>query len=124
MFGWFKPNRKATPKALIPESRWVVSVDDGGIRVRDDKGEEKSISKANLSGVIIETNDSGPWGADFWWLLFGPNEVLLCSFPQGATGEDAAVDFLTALPAFDHGLMGKAISSTGNATFPVWRKRP
>lgn len=122
MFGWFKSKRKPTPKALFPECRWVISNEADSIRVRDDKGQEKSVPKAGLSGVIIETNDSGPWGADVWWLLFGDDDKLACSYPQGATGEDAALSFLSSLPGFDHGLMIKAISSTGNATFPVWRK--
>lgn len=122
MFGWFKPQRKQEPKALDPESRWIVFTDGEGIRVRDDKNQEKSVSKGSLSGVIIETNDSGPWDADVWWLLFEADDTLACSYPQGATGEDAALDFLSKLPGFDHGLMIKAMSSTGNAAFPVWRK--
>jgi hypothetical protein len=122
MFGWFKSKRKPTPKALDPESRWVVSDESDSIRVRDDKGQEKSVLKAGLCGVIIETNDSGPWGADVWWLLFGDDDKLACSYPQGSTGEDAALNFLSSLPGFDHGSMIKAMSSTGNATFPVWRK--
>ncbi|AQR62148.1 hypothetical protein BZG35_11210 [Brevundimonas sp. LM2] len=122
MFGWFKSKGKSTPKPLYPESRWVVAVDDADIRVRDDKGQEKSVPKAALSSVIIETNDSGPWGADVWWLLFADDYALACSYPQGATGEDAALGFLSSLADFDHGLMIKAMSSTGNAAFPVWRR--
>ena len=38
---------------------------------------------------MIETNDSGPFGADVWWLLFGADDRIAVAFPQGATGEQA-----------------------------------
>lgn len=88
----------------------------------DEAGETRAVAKADLSGVAIETNDSGPWGADVWWLLFGAGDGLACASPMGATGEDSAVNHLAALPGFDHGEMVKAMTSTDNALFPVWRK--
>jgi len=118
MFGLFK--RK--PVKLLPESRWVVSVDEKAIRVVDDAGETKSLGKDDLSGIAIETNDSGPWGADVWWLLFGGEDQLVCAYPQGATGEEAALDYFTTLPTFNHSAMIEAMSSTGNAVFSVWRR--
>lgn len=118
MFGLFK--RK--PAKLLPESRWIVSVDENAIHVVDEAGDAKSVHKADLSGVAIETNDSGPWGADVWWLLFGREDRLVCAFPQGATGEQAALDYLMTLSLFDHREMIEAMSSTGNAVFPVWRR--
>lgn len=87
----------------------------------DDRGQTRSVVTDDLSGVAIETNDSGPWGADVWWLLFGVNDQLVCAYPQGATGEQAVIDLLMALPSFDHSEMSRAMCSTGNATFPVWR---
>ena len=83
MFGWLK-KRMQRPE---PEAQWCVTVDAESIRVVDRKGQEGSVAKADLSGVIVETNDTGPWGADFWWLLFGADDQLACAFPQGATGE-------------------------------------
>jgi hypothetical protein len=104
------------------EAKWIVAVDDEAIRVTDDAGETRAVAKAELSAVAIETNDSGPCGADYWWLLFGEGERLACAFPLGATGEDSALDYLTGLPGFDHGESGKATTSTENAYFPVWRR--
>ncbi|QUD87814.1 hypothetical protein [Phenylobacterium montanum] len=100
----------------------MTLVDGDCISVTDGEGQIKRINKADLSGLAIETNDSGPWGADVWWLIFGDEDQLACTFPQGATGEGAVVDFLTSLPSFDHSEMIKAMTSTGNAVFPVWRK--
>jgi len=118
MFGWFRKK----PVRLEPEGKWNLGLDAEAISVTDADGQVKSLALSNLAGVIIETNDSGPWGADVWWLLFGKDDRLACAFPQGATGEEAVVDYLSALPAFDHGTMINAMTSTGNGVFPVWRK--
>ncbi|HYJ84101.1 MAG TPA: hypothetical protein VEW26_14810, partial [Allosphingosinicella sp.] len=103
--------------------RWVVVVDGGSVRVTDEAGASRAVAKAELAGVAIETNDSGPWGADVWWLLFGAHDGLACAFPMGATGEQAAVDYLSGLAGFDHGMMIEAMQSTDNMIFPVWRRR-
>lgn len=118
MFGWLKKR----PLKLEPEARWNVVIDANNLSVIDAEGNERAISKADVSGVAIETNDSGPWGADVWWLIFGSDDGVSCAYPQGATGEQAAMDYLMALPGFDHAEMIKAMSSVENAVFPVWRK--
>ncbi len=118
MFGWFKKK----PARLQPESRLVIAIEGDTISVTSDGGQIKSVTKGDLSGVAIETNDSGPWGTDVWWLLFGTRDQLACAFPQGATGEKATVDYLMSLPSFDHSEMIKAMASTGNAVFSVWRR--
>jgi len=119
MFGWFKKK----PRRLEPESKWVVAIDGDLISIRDEAGLIKTVAKGDLSGVAIETNDSGPWGADVWWLLLDSSDLLACAFPQGATGEDSVIDYVSALPSFDHGEMIKAMTSTDNAVFAVWRKQ-
>ena len=77
---------------------------------------------ADLNGVMIETNDSGPFGADVWWLLFGADDRLPAPFRKARSGEQAAIDWLLGLPGFDHDAMIMAMGSTGNAVFPVWRR--
>jgi hypothetical protein len=118
IFGWFKKK----PPALQPESKWVVAIEGDRIKICDGAEQVKSIAKSDLSGVAVETNDSGPWGADLWWLLFDGAGALACAVPQGATGEQTVIDYFSALPSFDHGEMGKAMASTGNAVFAVWRR--
>ena len=118
MFGWFK---KRTRK-LEPEALWRVLLDADALRVIDADGNESSVSKADISGVAIETNDSGPWGSDVWWLIFGRDDELACAYPQGATGEQAALDYLMALSGFEHSEMVQGMRSVENAVFPVWRK--
>lgn len=118
MFGWL---RKRASRAQ-PEARWTVTLDDGHVQVTDDRGAVKRLATAELRGVAIETNDSGPWGTDVWWLLFGADDRVACLYPQGATGESAMLDYLCALPEFDFTEMAKAMGSTDNALFPVWRR--
>ena len=118
-FNWFRKGSRP----LYPESLWTVVLDDRGIRATDHTGDTMFVSNADLSSVAIETNDSGPWGADVWWLLFGPDGDLACAFPQGATGEKDAADHLMTLPGFNDQELIKAMASTANAVFQVW-KRP
>lgn len=118
MFGWFR-KRHENPQ---PEGRWAISIDSDSIRATDEAGVTKALLKGDLAGVVIETNDSGPWGADVWWMLFGADDRVALAYPQGATGEEALLDYLTALPGFDHAAMIEAMGSTENAVFPVWRR--
>ncbi|MBI1339990.1 hypothetical protein GC169_07245 [bacterium] len=122
MFGWFarKP-RKVNPPS--PEARWFVTCEGDMLWVMDDQRNQQHLAKADLSGVIIETNDSGPWGADVWWVLAGPDGQPAMTFPKGASGEDAMLDYLMELPGFDYEKMIEAMGSTDNASFPVWRRR-
>ena len=109
---------------MKPEAHWTVTTLDDRIDAVDPKGEVRSVAFADLRGVMIETNDTGPIGTDVWWLLFGADDRLACTFPQGATGEEAAIDRLTGLPGFDHEAMIMAMGSTTNAVFQVWRAAP
>ena len=106
----------------MKEAAYIVSVEGDGLSVTDPNGEEKRLTLAKLNGVTIETNDSGPIGTDLWWLLFGADDSIAAVFPQGATGERQAIDWLLALPGFDHEAMIMAMGSTSNAVFPVWRR--
>ena len=106
------------------EERWQVFVDENHISLMDDAGVRHSLAKRDMIGVMVETNDSGPWGADVWWLLFGADDRIALSFPQGAEGEQRLLDYLVALENFDHAAMAKAMRSVENAVFPLWRRPP
>lgn len=119
-FDWFR--RK--PGRLMPEALWQVELTADAIASTDQDGCRRELRKASLSGVVIQTNDSGPWGADVWWLMFDDNDDLACAFPQGATGETEAIDYFLQLDDFDNSAMIAAMCSTDNAVFPVWRRAP
>lgn len=114
---------KRKSKVRQPEENWQVAVSQEAMIVKDPNGDTRSVAKNCLFSVIIETNDSGPWGADFWWLLFDEKGDLACTFPQGATGEADVISYLMQLEGFDLTSMTDAMRSTDNMTFPVW-KRP
>ncbi len=119
MFGWFA--RK--PQKLVPESLWTVSTCDEIVSVTDPEGTILFASLSELHAVIVATNDSGPWGADFWWILDGADGQM-AAFPEGATGELELVQRLKSLPHFDFEKLGDAVRSTSNASFVVWKHRP
>ena len=124
MMKWLKriADRLKRPTGLYPECLWTVTFDGLGFRATDQTGKAMFVPKQDLSSVAIATNDSGPWGADLWWLLYGPDGQLACGFPQGATGEKEVLDELMAMPGFDPGETTKAMGCTSNLTFIVWRR--
>ena len=118
MFSWFKD----WAEGIRPESDWKVSMQNETIRITAPDKKVRSIGTDDLTGVAIETNDSGPWGADVWWLMYGRDDQLEYFFPQGATVEGRVLEYLFALSEFDGEQFGLAMRSTQNAVFPVWGK--
>ena len=98
-----------------PEQKFVVSMAGDDIVCRWPNGEEQTISVSRLACVHVETNDSGPWGADVWFSLreFEDREL---SFPLGALGERRVIDYLERLPGFEM----KGMNSTKRARFLCW----
>ena len=119
MLGWLK---KIKQKPLQPETQWTVIVGEDSIRITDNQDSVRELAKQELKGVAIETNDSGPWGADLWWMLFDLGGQLAGAFPGGATGESALIDYVATLPSFNHGEMIRAMASTDNAVFVLWER--
>ena len=116
MFGWLRSKARRSQ----PEAKWEVLVEAAALTVIDDKGQSRSVAKQMLHSVAIETNDSGPWGMDVWWLLFTEGDTLACAFPQGATGEKVAIDYLMSLEGFENSILIEAMGCTDNAVFRVW----
>ena len=113
--------KKEREQRLGPESRWVLRLRDGAIELIVSEGESHRILLSELVGIAIETNDTGPFSADVWWLLFGKGDKVAVAFPQGSTGEKDVVDVLMALPGCDHEAMINAMTCTTNQVFPIWR---
>ena len=105
-----------------PEAQFIVSFDGIEFLLRNPEGAVHCLKLADLGAVIVETNDTGPWGMDVWWVLLNQDGKLGLLYPQGATGESLVMDRLMALPGFDTAELIKAMGSTAKATFPVWRK--
>ena len=56
---------------LYPEFNFKVHVTDEGVSVVRPDGKEESVPWKALKAVVVETNDTGPWGTDVLWLLLG-----------------------------------------------------
>jgi hypothetical protein len=92
-----------------------VLVSHEGLEVRSPDGESQSIHWPRVRRILVRTNDTGPSGADVWWVLEGQDRA--CSFPQGATGEaDALREIVARFPKFE----ALGMNSTANATFVCW----
>jgi hypothetical protein len=99
------------------EARFVVEVTaDDEIVCRAPDQPEQRIRMADLGAVYVETNDSGPSGADVWWLLDNRAGQTKVAFPQLAIGEDAALARLRLLPGFEV----RGMNATVNARFMCW----
>jgi hypothetical protein len=104
-----------------PEARFVVTVDADRIACRRPSGDVESVDWDDLEFVIIETNDTGPWGADVWWMLGGRGGKGGCAIPQGATGEKQLLEALQRLPGFNNQGLIDAMACTENRRFLCWR---
>ncbi len=105
---------------LAPESDWFVTVTDSSIDTIDPKKVSDSILISEMEDVLIATNDSGPTGIDLWWILRGNGKVVIV--PGGATGEKEMLNKLQQLPGFNNTEVIKAMGSTDNAEFILWKK--
>lgn len=128
MFAFLKGlfGKTETPLPTPDEADFVVSFVEGEIVVQHPQGTIEQVKLDELQAVLIETNDSGPWGSDLWWILVGtPGEGEGshhgCMFPGGASGETEILDVLQALPGFDNGAVIEAMGSTDNARFLCWK---
>ena len=120
IFSFFKKKQSNTGK-LSPESKWIVELTGSVLKTVDYEGLEKSIEVTKIEQIIVETNDSGPWGTDVWWRILTKEGLL--SVPGGATGESEMLKNFQAFQEFDNEELINAMSSTDNAEFVVWRNK-
>jgi hypothetical protein len=105
-----------------PERMVVVDCDDELLWVKEPKKPEASLAWDDLEGVAIQTNDSGPFGADVWWLLGHAKGVL--AFPNGATGVQKVLQVMQdRLSTFDNARLIEAQTCVDNRTFIIWDSR-
>lgn len=121
MFDWLE-KLKARIRPRNPESEWGAAIRDGLIVTHDAEQVERSIAIADLKTIRIATDDSGPWGADVWWLFYGMDGNLACAYPLGATGSQEVLIQLQKLPGFNDKEVSRAMGSTSEAIFDVYIK--
>jgi len=118
MFAWIRKWKAKREEALQFESAIIVVDADGCVTSKYPNGDVQSVRWDDLERVEVHTNDTGPWGADFWWVLTDGNGE--CSYPQGATGEAEMLPKLQALAGFDNNSLGEAVRCTSNQQFLCW----
>ena len=106
---------------LQPESKFTVVVSDSQVAVQDPDGALSQIDLEELQRIVIRTNGLGPLLPDLWWEFYS-SHALACSFPQGATGEEAVMDLGKRLPEFDFDQVIRAMGSTSDAEFLCWAR--
>lgn len=123
---WRAPNPASKcpgGKGLYPECMFTVTVTGSQISVtRPDSGSQ-ALLLSDLQEVAIVTNDSGPVGADVWWVISAKSTAQGCTFPAGATGEQDVLRFVQGLPGFNNERFIQAMGSTSNAKFVCWSAR-
>jgi hypothetical protein len=118
---WWKSKRQERRDALMFERQLVVSFNDSFVSAAFPSGETQSIAWQDVDCVAIETNDSGPWGSDVWWLFEGADTRV--AYPQGATGDSEMLEQLsTRFPGFSDAAVIQAMGCTSNARFVCWQR--
>lgn len=102
------------------ENQVEITFDADGMTAVYPDGSARSVRWDDLESIIIETNDSGPWGSDVWWVLRGRTGE--CHYPMGAAGENEMLERLQQLPGFDNDAVIQAMMSAENAEFICWRR--
>jgi hypothetical protein len=114
--------RKGRRAVLMPEALCAVTFDDRTITVRYPYGETRAIGWSELALVGIKTTDEGPFVADVFWGLHGPDGKPQVVYPQGATGEEGLLaEMQRRLADFDNRQLIEAMGSTRNAFFVIWQ---
>jgi len=116
----FKKGIKPSKTKLMPEAKFIVRIENNEVINERPEGKTERVSLAELKAVIIETNDTGPWGTDVWWILVG-TDTAGCVFPGGATGEKEILEAMQKLPGFDNEAFIQAMTSTSNQRFLCWK---
>ena len=101
----------------------MVRIDDDGIAATYPDDTELAIRWDEVRRIAIDTNDSGPWGADVWWVLEG--DSARCAYPLGAEGGgEALAAFQARFEGFAHDAVIQAMTCTENRRFVCWERLP
>ncbi|MFN0064090.1 MAG: hypothetical protein ACKVPX_16405 [Myxococcaceae bacterium] len=73
-----------------------------------------------LRRVEVRTTARGPWGEDFFFILYGENNAR-CVVPNSQSGR--LFDKLQGLPNFDFQTFIRATASSGHARFLCWENK-
>ena len=99
----------------------VVVADQGDfVSAKFPNGDTQTLSWDALIRFEIQTNESGPWGWDVWFVLVGSEDEV--SFPLGATGQDEVLAKVQAVTGKDREQLIDGMNCTTDRTFVTWEK--
>ena len=98
----------------------MVEFDPWEVRCLRPGGKVERLPWAELRGVLLETNDSGPWGVDVCWVLVG--ERGGCVVPLDAEGGERLLERLQQLPGFDNKSVIQAMACCEVKRFLCWER--
>jgi hypothetical protein len=113
----------ASAPAPLPEGDKMVTFDAAAIRVRYPDGEVRALAWEELGMVGIRTTDEGPFAPDVFWGLHARDGQPRLIYPGGAAGEgELLAEMQRRLAGFDNARLIEAMTSTGQAFFPIWMR--
>jgi len=108
------------PRIRKPEHETVQVDDNGVLRIDGDVKEE--VTWAEVAEIKIITTDEGPYKEDVFFVLVGP-EKRGCLVPHDAAVRTQLLEEMQKrFPGLDDGAVIKAMGSTSNNTFVIWKK--
>ena len=113
MFGWLRGilGREKPPPHRVTLSDDLIQFENGAVA---------SMAISDLAAIVIETNDSGPWGDDVIWHFLGRAEGSCLSIPQNAEGFSPLLERMQRLPGFENKEVIAAMGSTALNSFLCW----
>ena len=107
------------------EPAYKVAFDERIITLTDPDGSTESITWADLANVDVITTGGGPFEIDLFWVFTDKGGRRGPVVPMGAGGEHELVKAMQVrLAGFDNMAVIEAMSSTGEAKFPIWPAGP
>jgi hypothetical protein len=94
-------------------------MDESGVRREEDGKLVEGVAWERLTKVAIMTNDQGPWGEDFFWVLLETDKKG-CLVPQSWPRSQELLLRLQKLPRFNHEAVIKASGNTSGGYFECW----
>lgn len=99
---------------------WSVAVSGANIITTDGAGERRVVAISDLSSIVVATDDSGPWGDDVVFILYGSGGQPLSIFPSDALGNEGFVAWMATTPGYRDRELARSMASTQVARFTVW----
>ena len=103
-----------------PLARWRVRFEEGHIVTSDGSEAKHRLPIRDLRRVVVQTDNSGPWGADVLYFLFADAPDPAGVFPIEAQGCQEFVGWLSTMPGYRDRELARAMASTDVASFIVY----